>query len=263
MRKRQREERFQVLTRERRPAGVSVSHYPPGLAPDRFVPGDFSLHRATTNHGRGGATTTLGKLIQAGERTRYGDSDFARWTHSALIVSEDGEICEALERGVARDNIEKYRGTDYMVVHPVGSPAQRALACGFAETRVGDRYGILNFVGLAVQALFGWNLSLHMDGQFICSGLVARATEKYIEAYPRSSEDMMPGDLAYFWGAQSGEPLPALGFFGRFLNLLPTIVDLFRRRAGDPAPDPGHPPPPRPVEPIAHTPDPGVAGDDQ
>jgi hypothetical protein len=261
MSKRQREERIRVLMRESRPAGVSVSHYAPGLAPDRFVPGDFSLHRATTNHGRSGATTTLGKLIQAGERTRYGDSDFARWTHSALIVSDNGDICEALESGVARDNIEKYRGTDYMVVHPVASPARHTLACGFAETRVGDKCGILNFIGLAIQALLGWNLSLHMDGQFICSGLVARATEKCIVAYPRSPEDMMPGDLACFWGAESGEPLPALGFFGRLLNLLPTIVDLFRRHQGDPAPDPVTSAPTFPSEPISLAPDPVVPGD--
>jgi hypothetical protein len=50
---------------------------------------------------------------------------------------------------------------------------------------------------------------------------------------------MMPADLAYFWGADSGEPLPALGFFGRMLNLLLTFVDLFRRRQGDPAPEAG------------------------
>lgn len=239
MTKRQREEQIRSLMRQRRPAGVSVTHYPPGQAPARFVPGDFSLHRATTNRGRTGATTTLGKLIQAGERTRYGDSDYARWTHSALIVSEDGEICEAIESGVAQDNIAKYRGTDYMIVHPVGSAVQRELACGFARTRVGDKYGVLNFIGLAIQCLFGWNLSVHMDGQFICSGLVARATEKYIDAYPRSPEDMMPGDLAYFWGAESDEPLPAMGFFDRLLNLLVTFVDLFRGGKGDPTPDPG------------------------
>lgn len=235
--------------RERRPAGVTVSHYPPGEAPDHYVPGDFSLHRATTTKGRGGATTTLGKLIQAGERVRFGDCDFARWTHSTLIVSEQGDLCEAIESGVALDNIEKYRGSDYLVVHVVASPEQRELACGFGRSHVGDKYGVLNFVGLAVQALFGWNLSIHMDGQFICSGLVSRATEKYIVAYPRSPEDMMPGDLAYFWDAQSGEPLPALGLWGAALARLVAFVDLFRRRGGDPAPDralrtPSPPPPP-------------------
>ena len=109
---------------------------------------------------------------------------------------------------------------------------------------MGDKYGVLNFIGLAIQSLFGWNLSLHMDGEFICSGLVSRATEKYIEAYPRSPENMMPGDLAFFWGAESGEPQPALGFVGQALNLLVAFVDLFRRHPGDPAPDPGHGDPP-------------------
>jgi hypothetical protein len=246
MSKRAKEERIRALMRERRPPGVEVSHYPAGQAPERFFSGDFSLHRATTTKGRGGATTALGKLIQAGERVRFGNCDFARWTHSTLIVSDGGDICEAIESGVERANLDKYRDSDYIVVHVNASPAQRELACGFAETRVGDEYGILNFIGLAFQALFGWTVSIHMDGQFICSGLVARATEKYIAAYPRSPENMMPGDLAYFWDAASGEPLPALGIVGQLLNLLVGFVDLFRRHKGDPAPDPGHPPPSAP-----------------
>lgn len=228
--------------RRRRPSGVSVSHYPPGEQPTRFVPGDFTLHRATTTKGRGGATTALGKLIQAGERARFGNSDFARWTHSTLIVSESGQICEAIASGVALANIEKYRGSDYMIVHVGASDGQRALACGFATSRVPDPYGIINFIGLAFQAVFGWTLSLHLDGQFICSGLVARASEKYIEAYPRSPENIMPGDLAYFWDATSGEPLPALGILGRLLDLLLTAVGLLRGSRGDPAPDPGQTP---------------------
>jgi hypothetical protein len=244
MSRRAKEEEIRAEMRARRPSDVAVSHYPPGQEPERFVPGDFSLHRATATKGRDGATTTLGKLIQAGERTRFGDSDFARWTHSTLIVSESGDICEAIESGVVLDNIEKYRGSDYIVVHVSAMPVQRELACGFAKSRVGDKYGIVNFVGLAFQALFGWKLSVNIDGHYICSGLVSRATEKYIDAYPRSPEDMMPGDLAYFWDATSGEPLPALGLFGRLLNLLVAFVDILRGNRGDPAPDPGDQSPP-------------------
>lgn len=261
MSKRAREAEILEEMRRRRPSGVEVSHYPPGEAPERFVPGDFSLHRATTTKGRDGATTALGKLIQAGERVRFGNSDFARWTHSTLIVSKSGEICEAIASGVALANIEKYRGSDYMIVHVSASPEQRSLACGFAMTRVPDPYGILNFVGLAFQALFGWTISVHMDGQFICSGLVARATEKYIDAYPRSPENMMPGDLAYFWDASSGEPLPTLGLVGRLLNLLVTVVDLVRGGRGDRAPDPGHPPPGRVPTPGAPDASPGDLDD--
>lgn len=186
MRKHLREDQIHASLRALRPAGVTCDHYPPGETPPSFVAGGFSLHRAAVNDGVSGATTKIGKCIQACERTRYGNTDFARWTHSALIVSEDGDVCEALETGVARYNIDKYRGTDYMVVHPIGSPEQRALACAFAEAHVGDKYGRLDFAGLVVQCLFGLNLSIQMDGQFICSGLVSRATEKYIRGYPRS-----------------------------------------------------------------------------
>lgn len=226
-----------------RRSGVAVSRYPPGEAPDVFVAGDFSLHRASTNKARGGETTALGKLIQAGERVRFGNSDFARWTHSALIVSARGDIVEAIESGVSEDNIEKYRNTDYMIVHVAATDEQRELACGFARSRVPDKYGIVNFVCLALQCLFGWTLSVHLGGQYICSGLVARATEKYIDGYPRTPEDMMPGDLAYFWDAVSGEPLPPLGFLGRALNLLVTVVDFLRRGKGDPAPERAAPAP--------------------
>jgi hypothetical protein len=145
MSRRAKEEEIRAEMRARRPSGVVVSHFPPGQEPESFVPGDFSLHRATATKGREGATTTLGKLIQAGERARFGDSDFARWTHSTLIVSESGDIVEAIESGVAPGNIEKYRNSDYIVVHVSALPVQRELACGFAKSRVGDKYGIVNF----------------------------------------------------------------------------------------------------------------------
>lgn len=152
-------------------------------------------------------------------------------------MSDDGRIVEAIESGVAEDSIQKYLHSDYMVVHVTADSEQRALACGFARSRVGDRYGIVNFICLAVQCLFGWTLSVHLGGQYICSGLVARATEKYIDGYPRTPEDMMPGDLAYFWNADSGEPPAPLGFIGRALNLLVTLVDFLRKGRGDRAPE--------------------------
>lgn len=220
-----------------RRSGIAVSPYPPGQAPDVFVPGDFSLHRATTNRTRGGETTALGKLIQAGERVRFGNTDFARWTHSTLIVSESGDIVEAIESGVRERNMSDYLNSDYVIVHVPATSEQRTLACGFARSRVPDPYGILNFIALGCQCLFGWTLSVHLGGQYICSGLVARATEKYIDGYPRSPEEMMPGDLAYFWNAQSGEPEPPLGWLGRILNLLVTVVDFLRKGRGDPSPE--------------------------
>ncbi len=240
MSKRAREDEIVAEMHQHPPLGVNVKWYPAGEEPDSFTPGDFSLHRATTTKGRDGKTTVIGKLIEAGERARYGRSNFARWTHSTLIVSDSGDICEAIACGVEENNIEKYRDSDYMVVHLSASAEQRDLACGFAESRKGRKYDTLDFVALAFQAVFGWTLSIHSDGRFTCAGLVSRATEKYIDGYPRSPEDMMPGDLAWYWDAESGrKPEPALGFFGRALNLLLTVGSLLSGAHGDPAPELG------------------------
>jgi hypothetical protein len=108
MARKTREARGQAAMKAAPRPSAEVSHYPPGAAPDVLTPGDFSLHRATTNKSRGGETTALGKFIQAGERVRFGDCDFARWTHSTLIVSADGAIVEAIESGVTEGSIEKY-----------------------------------------------------------------------------------------------------------------------------------------------------------
>ena len=84
--------------RVRRPGEVTVSHYPAGQAPQRFVPGDFSSHRATAAKGRDGATTALGKLIQAGERARFGEQRL-RVLDPLYAHRSTGDIREAIESG--------------------------------------------------------------------------------------------------------------------------------------------------------------------
>lgn len=191
-------------------------------------PGDILLQRAATNKARSGETTRIGKLIQAGERARYGDTDLARWTHTALIVSADGKLVEALESGVHETHISKYAGTDYSILGMTATPEQRALAVAFARAHVGEKYGILDFVSLALQSVFDWNLSFTVSQQMICSELVARATEKYIASYPLEPANMMPADLAHYWKSASGEPPVKLGGFGKLLNLLLLPRNLLR-----------------------------------
>jgi hypothetical protein len=195
---------------------VSVMHHPPGHLPQTCVPGDFFLVCDWTED-------LLGKLIRAGERTRFGNTDYARWSHSGMIETADGGIIEANQPGIQRANISKYRDADLYVVGVEQPTDRRALAVGFAELQVGSKYDVLDFVALAFQCIFGVDFSLHTDRRFICSGLVSRATEKYIDAYPRSSEAMMPADLADYWKVTSGQPLPKLGWFDRLLNLIAGI----------------------------------------
>lgn len=204
----------------------AIDHYQPGEQPSSFTPGDITLHRAAEGLG----TTRLGQVIQAGERVRFGNTDFARWTHSALITSEQGEIYEADSQGVVKAHISKYLRSDYLIVHPKATAVQRRLAVEFVKSKAKAGYGILNFVSIVFQMLLGSKISIHNDREFICSGLVARATEKYIPAYPRSPEVMLPADLAHYWGATSGEPLPSIGFVGKSLNRLMATIWLIRSK---------------------------------
>lgn len=186
----------------------------------RYVPGDILLVRDYT-----GGSDLLGNLILAGNRARYGNSDFSRWTHSALIVSTDGDLCEALAEGVRRTNITKYAKSEQIIITPSASPDKRAYAVAFALARAGDQYDILDFLTLVGTLLTGLDISLHSDQRFICSGLVARATECYTTSgYNYPAEQMMTGDLASHWNANTGTPLPPLSFIGRTLDKFRAVV---------------------------------------
>jgi hypothetical protein len=184
----------------------------------RYTPGDFGLERAS--NADGSTPSKISQLIMAGERSRFGKTSFALWSHSFLVVSEEGHIVEANRAGVEERHISEYEGRDFVVVNTKASPEQRALAVAGARSHLGTEYGILDFVSLAFQAIFGWELALSNNDQMICSELVARYTEKYLPGYSLPAQSMMPADLAHFWGVTDAEKPPPLGWFGKFLNLL-------------------------------------------
>ena len=198
-----------------------ITHHPPGKNPVTFVPGDFFIVCDWKED-------LLGKLIQAGSRVRYGNTDLARWDHSGMIVGPTGAIVEAMAAGIQLNNIIEYQDADLFVVHTDASNEQRNLAVGQAVRSVGAKYDVLDFVALAIQCIFGGKMSLHSDGRFICSGLVARCTEKYIISYSRAPEQMMPSDLAAHWGVKTGQPLPKQGLFDKFLNGVAAVGKFFR-----------------------------------
>jgi len=187
-----------------------------------YTPGDILLVNDYSGSG-----DLLGNLIRAGERARYGDTDDARWTHSAMIVSADGDLVEAMAQGVAKGHVSEYASVQTLVVSPPvpADDPRRAYAVRFALAHVGDRYDVLDFAALALSLLTGLDWSLHSDQRFICSGLCARATECYTDhGYPLPSEAMTPADLAAAWGALSNEPLPAPSFLGRLLDKVRAIA---------------------------------------
>jgi hypothetical protein len=170
----------------------------------------------------------IGNLIRAGERARDGArEDSARWTHSAMIVSVDGDLVEALEGGIAHTNISKYDSVETLVVRPPirRGDSRRAYAVRFALAQVGTKYDVLDFVSFAMSLLTRLDWSLHSDKRFICSQLCARATEAMTDhGYPYPCEAMLPADLAEYWGALSGEPLAPVSFFGRVLDVVRSVA---------------------------------------
>jgi hypothetical protein len=202
-----------------------------------YNPGDLGFCRASEGKGPNGATTTLGKLNQAGARVRYPKDESAwRWTHVFTVVSEDGAIVEATEHGVERNHISKYDGTDFTVVD-VGQPLElRELCVRSALSRVGQPYRKSGYVTDAFQCLTGSMWILDFDGRENCSENASYNTHCYVGRYDRKPAALMPVDLAVHWRVHSTKPTPELGFVGKLLNALVLFVDLFRRKKGDPPP---------------------------
>jgi hypothetical protein len=159
-------------------------------------PGDFIL-----THSSG----IYGALVRFGEAIRYWgrDKPFARWNHAAIFVNDSGDIVEALGGGVQQRNISVYHGTEYVVVHlpQTTIPEDREQAIKFAAFCLNDRYGWLTIVSIALCLFFGGKLSFGVDGQQICSGLVARCIERIGEIFHEGDPwHLMPEDLAKHFG---------------------------------------------------------------
>ncbi len=94
-------------------------------------PGDFILTH-------GGAWTS--KMIRFGQRLRiHGDDRVCtHWNHTALIVDSNGDIIEALRRGVSRRNLSSYRPNEYKLVRLTASPESRTEEVRFAGWAAGE-----------------------------------------------------------------------------------------------------------------------------
>ncbi len=182
--------------------GVTIESCPPGTDARAFQSGDLIL-----THGK--AWTS--RLIRIGQRLRFtGESRrYTFWNHTALIVNEQGDLIEALGAGVQRRNISVYHPTEYQVVRIEASAEDRRQMVAFAETCVDLKYGYAVIASIAASLLTGTKLSFGFEGQYICSGLVARCLERTDYLMPvrerlpqivaRSSSHTMPAHLAEFF----------------------------------------------------------------
>jgi len=180
-----------------RPAPHHAERAGPGEAAAAFDRGDFVLVAGTHVNSR---------LIRLGQKMRIHGDDrrHVKWTHAALIVDRDGSLIEAVGTGVRRWHLDRYRDHDYVVVRIHTSEENRDEVVGFAEWALerGSSYSRLSTVSIALSMLTGSRLTFFIDGQFVCSGLVARALERTGSIFDRDSAHIAPADLArYFLAA--------------------------------------------------------------
>ncbi|HET7488676.1 MAG TPA: hypothetical protein VFJ85_12160 [Acidimicrobiales bacterium] len=173
----------------------SVQRFAPGEPLAGYESGDFVLTH-------GDAWTS--RLIRFGQRLRIRGDDrkFTYWNHAALVVSEGGELVEALGSGVQRTHVDRYDSAECHLVRIGASAEDRKQAVAFAEWAVGEDYGFGTLVSIAWGLITGGKFTFGFDGQAICSGLVAMAMERTGAIFNRTPTHVMPADLAKYYGVE-------------------------------------------------------------
>lgn len=139
----------------------------------------------------------FGALIRFGQAIRFrGDRrKYARWNHAVLVV-EDGNIIEALGRGVVQRKLSDYRGQDYCIAHTFLDARDSRRVCGLASRLVGLRYGFLSIISIAIAIVTGGRLVVDVAGSYICSELVAESLKRAGYYFQVPASHIMPADLA-------------------------------------------------------------------
>jgi len=185
-------------------AGRSTAHrFGPDVAATGadYEPGDFIL-----THG----DACVSRAIRWGQKLRFwrAKRKYTWWNHAALIVSKEGDLIEAVGHGVIRNTLAHYAPTEYTVVRihdDLANTEDRAKVVRYAEWALGQKYGYLTAVSIGLNLLFGGKFSFFIEGQTICSGLVARALERTKVIFDRSPSHIMPADLAFYFDVEPPE----------------------------------------------------------
>lgn len=165
---------------------------PDGQRDTDFKPGDFIL---TFHDG------FYSKLIRIGQSFRFRGKDraYIKYTHTAMIINTEGDLIEALATGVTKSHISKYTPTEYIHVGILASDEDRNEILNFVTSCLGQQYGWLTILSIAITLLLGGKFSFNLDGTEICSGLVARALERTTAIFPENPTKIMPCQLAKYY----------------------------------------------------------------
>ncbi|HHT9138756.1 MAG TPA: hypothetical protein ACFYEK_16120 [Candidatus Wunengus sp. YC60] len=178
-----------------------------------FQPGDFIL-----THG----DSWMGKLIRFGQKLRFigDDRRYAWWSHAAIIINIDGDLVEALGTGVQRANLSKYKPREYRIVQidNFANQDDRMQIVAFANWCLGEPYGVLTILSIALNLLTGSKFTFGIEGQQICSGLVARALERTALIFEFTPSHITPAYLAKKFNIQPTGDVKGLSY------LLPGLI---------------------------------------
>lgn len=163
--------------------------YPTGDSPSKYVPGDFIL---VSTKG------VLAKLIRFGQFIRYHGSmrPFSRWNHTAIVISENGDIIEAVGRGVIISNIHEYDDVEYHYVSSNLNKQSRDQVVAAAHSFLKDKYSWVTIISIGIELLTGIKIQITRANTMICSAVVAQSLWAGGIIFDSNTYQMMPADLA-------------------------------------------------------------------
>jgi hypothetical protein len=166
------------------------SRYGPGqTVRNNTIPGDLVLtHREQLPS----------RLIAFGQRRRFRGPDrrFAHWSHVACVVGLNGELVEALGKGVEATHLERYTDVEFHYVATGAHPHDREQMARFLYACVGRPYGWSEILSLGLTLLTGGNFGFGNPGTMICSALAAQMLTRGDFVFPFDPNRAMPADIA-------------------------------------------------------------------
>ena len=133
----------------------------------------------------------IGRLIRWATRSR--------WDHCALVVSNTGDLTEALVRtGITRSHISKYTDVDYVLVRTNGAPIDQKHLLRYSDRSVGEHYGFGNCLCVLIGYVTFGRLRLGTKNPN-CSAHVALGQLRLGAYFDKMAESMVPGDLARYY----------------------------------------------------------------
>lgn len=168
--------------------------YPVGTIPYKTKPGDIILvHRKSL----------YSNLIGLGQwlTTRKWDRRFIWARHVACVAGEEGELVEALGKGVEERHISVYKDIDFIYVDIEADNHDREQMHNFLYACVGRPYNWFEIISLGITIISGAKLVFGNPGTLICSALAAQMLCRGDFIFERDPSVMMPWNIAKKIGA--------------------------------------------------------------